>query len=253
MGQSTGRLAGKRVLVTGASIGIGAATARLLVSLGARVALLARRPEPLAALQAELGAATIAVAADVSDPAAVRTAVDRAEEFLGGFDVVVNNAGICHPLALEDLDATAWNETIAVNLSGSYYVARETGLRMRAAGGGSIVNLGSELSVVGFPLYVAYCASKAGVIGLTKALAVELAPSVRVNAVCPGPVDTPMLDAEFVTWGDPVKARADTNARVPLGRIATAEEIAEAIVYLGCDATYASGTTLEIDGGATSV
>jgi NAD(P)-dependent dehydrogenase (short-subunit alcohol dehydrogenase family) len=103
------------------------------------------------------------------------------------------------------------------------------------------------------PMYVAYCASKAGVIGLTKALAAELAPSVRVNAVCPGPVDTPMLDAEFKSFPDPRAAHDATLERLPLRRFATAEEVAEAVLYLAADATYATGTTLELDGGSTFV
>jgi NAD(P)-dependent dehydrogenase (short-subunit alcohol dehydrogenase family) len=155
-------------------------------------------------------------------------------------------------VALEDLDAAQWREVIDVNLGGSFLVAREAGLRMRDRDGGAIVNVGSELGQLGAAGYVAYCASKAGVLGLTRALAVELAPSVRVNAVCPGPVDTPMLDHEFALSGDAPQARAETKRRVPLGRIATAAEVAEAIVFLARSG-YASGAAFALDGGSTIV
>ncbi len=117
---------------------------------------------------------------------------------------------------------------------------------MLSDGGGTIVNIGSELSVIGMAMYVAYCASKAGVIGLTKALAAELAPHVRVNAVLPGAVDTPMLRAEFQHFPDPQAAHQATVERVPLRRLASAEEVAAAVLYLVADAHYATGTTLEV-------
>jgi 3-oxoacyl-[acyl-carrier protein] reductase len=191
--------------------------------------------------------------ADVADPAQVKHAVAAAADWLGGLDIVVNSAGVAVPVSLRDLDADSWRNVIDVNLSGSFYVAREAALRMVDDGGGTIINIGSELSVLGMDMYVAYCASKAGVIGLTKALAAELAPDVTVNAVCPGPVDTPMLDAEFKCFPDPKAAHAATLERVPLGRLAKAEEVAKAILYLACDAPYATGATLELDGGTTIV
>jgi NAD(P)-dependent dehydrogenase (short-subunit alcohol dehydrogenase family) len=248
-----GRLEGQRALITGASSGIGAATARAFVREGARVALLARRAQPLEQLAAALDAdGTLTRSADVADPAAVADAVSDVAERLGGLEIVINSAGIAKPLALESLDAEAWRETIDINLSWGFYVAREAGLLMVRNGGGVIVNIGSELSVLGMAMYVAYCASKAGVIGLTKALAAELAPKVRVNAVLPGPVDTPMLDAEFHTFPDAQAAHDSTIERVPLKRLATSEEVAEAILYL-CEASYATGATLELDGGSTIV
>lgn len=247
-----GQFDGKVALITGASSGIGKAAAAQFVAEGARVALLARRLEPLEQLAGELGETAIVLQADVADPDAVAGAVAQTVERLGGIDVVVNSAGVAQPLSLADLDAAAWRATIDVNLSGSFYVAREAGLRMSANGAGAIVNLGSELSVLGMAMYIAYCASKAGVIGLTKALAAELAPNVRVNAVLPGPVDTPMLDAEFHCFPDPQAAYDSTIARVPLRRLATAEEVAAAVLYIA-HAPYATGTTLELDGGTTIV
>jgi NAD(P)-dependent dehydrogenase (short-subunit alcohol dehydrogenase family) len=179
------------------------------------LALVARRREPLEELARELGETAFALPADVADPSQVESAVRSAEGVLDGLDIVVNSAGVAVPMSLEDLEPKAWQEVIDINLSGSFYVAREAGLGMARADGGTIVNLGSELSVLGMAMYVAYCASKAGIIGLTKALAAELAPRVTVNAVCPGPVDTPMLDAEFRAFPDPEGARQATIERVP--------------------------------------
>lgn len=238
------------VLITGASSGIGAAAARLFAARGSRVGLIARTRDALEARAAELGDAALVLVADVSDPAGIAAAVDALEDAFGRVTCAVNCAGVCRPVALEDLDPPTWREVIDVNLSGSFFVAREVGLRMRARDGGAIVNVGSEMSALGAGDYVAYCASKAGVLGLTRALAAELAPSVRVNAVCPGPIDTPMLDAEFACSGDPDAALAETNARVPLGRRGTADEVADAIVFLATS-SYATGSALALDGGST--
>jgi NAD(P)-dependent dehydrogenase (short-subunit alcohol dehydrogenase family) len=246
-----GLLAERCALVTGASSGIGAATARSFVGEGARVALLARRADAVEELAAELGPDTLAVPADVSSPSQVATAVERAWESLGPLDTIVNAAGVSKPLPLAELDATAWETMIDINLSGTFHVAREAGLRMAAADGGTIITVGSELSVTGQAGMVAYCASKAGVLGLTRALAIELAPKVRVNAICPGAVQTPMLDAEFALEPDPDAARRETITRAPLGRIADPEEIARAILFLVADAPYATGSALHLDGGTT--
>ena len=242
---------GLRALVTGASSGIGAATARRFVAEGAQVALVARRHGPLEELANELGSEAIAIPADVSSPDEVKAAVDLAIRGLGGLDVVVNAAGVSHPLDLAELDADAWNVSIDTNLSGSFHVARETGLLMLRSGGGVIVNVGSELSANGQAKMVAYCAAKAGVLGLTRALAMELAPSVRVNAVCPGAVDTPMLTAEFELEADPDAARQATVERAPLRRIADPSEIAAAILFLAVDARFATGAAFYLDGGTT--
>jgi NAD(P)-dependent dehydrogenase (short-subunit alcohol dehydrogenase family) len=211
------------VFITGASSGIGAAAARAFAASGAGVGLMARDPDRLAALAAEVGDAAVALPGNVIDPGEVTRSLDRPEAEAGSATCVVNCAGVCVPVALE-----------------------------RDRGGGAIVNVGSELGALGAPGYVAYCASKAGVLGLTRALAVELAPSVRVNAVCPGPVDTPMLDHEFALSEDALQARAHTERRVPLGRIASPAEIASAIVFLS-GSTYASGAALALDGGSTIV
>jgi len=244
-------LAGRVALVTGASSGIGAAAARALAAAGAAVALLARRREPLEALAAELGEDTaLPLVADVADSGQVGGAVAATLARFGRLDAVVNCAGVSIPASLADTDDGIWNAQIDANLSGSFFVARAAAPHMGE--GGSIVNVGSELSHIGMEMFVAYCASKAGVIGLTRALAVELAPAIRVNAVCPGPVDTPMLTAELELFGAEA-ALAETLARVPLGRLAQADEVAAAILYLTADASYATGTALALDGGATAI
>jgi NAD(P)-dependent dehydrogenase (short-subunit alcohol dehydrogenase family) len=244
-------LAGRVALVTGASSGIGAATARALAAAGAKVALLARRREPLESLAVELGEdAALPLVADVADSGQVSDAVAATLERFGRLDAVVNSAGVSIPASLADTDDDTWRAQIDANLSGSFFVARAAAPHMGE--GGSIVNVGSELSHIGMEMFVAYCASKAGVIGLTRALAVELAPAIRVNAVCPGPVDTPMLTAELELFGAEA-ALAETLARVPMRRLADAEEVAAAILYLTADASYATGTALALDGGATAI
>jgi NAD(P)-dependent dehydrogenase (short-subunit alcohol dehydrogenase family) len=246
-------IAGRRVLVTGASSGVGRAAAQAFVAEGARVAMVARRGEVLQELAAELGRDAIPIVADVSDPDSIRRAVEQAHDALGGFDAVVNSAGVGFPTRLEDIEPAVWREVIDINLSGSFYVGRDAGLRMREAGGGAIVNVASDLASMGMALFVHYCASKFGVIGLTKALAAELAPTVTVNVVCPGPIDTPMMDAEIDWFPDPAQARIDATERVPLKRFAAPEEVVAAIRFLAFKAPFATGTTLELDGGTTMV
>ncbi|MTD57883.1 SDR family NAD(P)-dependent oxidoreductase [Amycolatopsis pithecellobii] len=245
----TGRIA----VVTGASSGIGRATAEALSAAGARVALIGRTPAALAKAAAGLPGDSLELPADVADDAAVTAALDRVEATWGVPDLVVTSAGVAEPAALTELTPSRWRHTIDVNLSGTFYVARDAGVRMLRAGStGDIIMIGSELATMGMSWYAAYCASKAGVVGLTRALAAELAPRIRVNAVCPGPVDTPMLAAEFEAFGDAGAVREQTIARVPLNRLATAAEVAAAVMYLLAPTTYATGTALHLDGGTTS-
>lgn len=225
----------------------------MFVREGARVALVARGAAPLERVAAALGEQATALTADVSDPEQVEAMVGSAIGILGGLDVVVNSAGVSNPAPLEDLTPDRWREVIDINLSGCFYVCRTAGLLMRAAGGGAIVNVASESSLMGEPMYVAYCASKGGMLTLTKALAAELAPTVRVNAVCPGTVATPMLERDFDSLPDPRAAREATEKRIPLGRFCTADEVAGAILYLAAEATFATGLGLNLDGGTTAV
>lgn len=242
-----------RVLVTGATSGVGEATAKLFASSGARVALIGRRHEELRRVADEIGDAALSVAADVSDPQSASGAVLSAIDAMGGLDVAVNAAGVAAYALLEDLDADLWRQVIDTNLTGAFHVSRTAGLHMRSAGGGSIVNVASDLAVMGAAGLVPYSASKAGLLGLTRALAVELAPLVRVNAVCPGPIDTPMLRKGLKETEDPDEALREKEATVPLNRLADPAEVAAAIYFLAVEGTFATGTSMAFDGGTSAV
>ena len=241
-----------RVLVTGATSGVGEATAKLFARRGARVALLGRRPVELQRVAEEIDGGAHQVVTDVADAGSVRNGVRGAIHALGGLDVAVNAAGVAGYAALEDLDEARWAEVLDTNLSGTFYVAREAGLHMRASGGGAIVNVASDLASMGVSGLVPYCASKAGVVGLTRALAMELAPHVRVNAVCPGPIDTPMLRAGLAAEPDPAMALRQKEGTVPLDRLADPDEVAAAIYFLAVEGTFATGTSMAFDGGTSA-
>ena len=249
----SGRLNGKTALVTGGSSGIGLATARLFAAEGASVVLNGRDGAKIEATVAELGPAATGLAADVGCINEAEELVTRAIEALGRIDILVNAAGIVEPRPLSDLSAELFAEHMAVNLTGSYTVARAVGLHMKTEGCGAIVNVGSELSHFGMPFYVHYCASKAGVLGLTRAMAAELAPEVTVNAICPGPVDTPMLEAEIQYFGGTDDIRKEAWDRVPMKRLAQPDEVAAAILFLATDAPFATGSAMALDGGTTAI
>jgi NAD(P)-dependent dehydrogenase (short-subunit alcohol dehydrogenase family) len=253
MSKESPKLTGKRVIITGASSGVGKATAELFIFEGATVGLIARRADVLRDITATLGGQAMPLPADVADDKAVAAAVECFVKTHGGIEIAVNSAGIDGPAPLKDLTPEVWRRQIDINLSGTFYLAREVGLRMMAGDGGVIINLGSELSLVGMGSYVHYCASKFGVVGLTKALAHELAPKVRVNCICPGPIDTPMMDAELEWFPDPLATRQMAINRVPLKRFASAQEIARAILFFAVDAPFATGSVFSIDGGTTTV
>ena len=216
-----GRLDGRAALITGASSGIGEATASAFVREGAEVALLARRREQLETLAASLGDGAVVTVADVRDPAAIAAAVKETVDRFGRLDVVVNGAGVVRPLSLADLDADAWRETIDTNLSGSFYVAREAGLHMSrtAAARSSMLALTCRSSGC-------RCTSRTGVQGRGdrpdqgsgRRAGADGASQCRLS----GPVDTPMLDAEFKCFPDPGAAHDVTLERLPLKRFATA-------------------------------
>jgi NAD(P)-dependent dehydrogenase (short-subunit alcohol dehydrogenase family) len=243
------RFAGRRALVTGGASGIGRATAEILRNDGAMVCLLDRAPE-VSKIAAAMSAAM--VVADVRRPEAIEPAVSHVESALGGVvDLLVNAAGIYRVRPVLDLDADEWDEVLEINLRGSWLVARAVGRRLLESGtAGTIVNLASTAAIVadaGEP-GAHYNASKAGVVALTKQLAVELAPDVRVNAVCPGVIDTPMLRL----MDDPDAGRRYLDEMVPLRRLGTAREVGEVIAFLSSDAAgYVTGAAIPIDGGST--
>ena len=250
------QFAGRVAFITGASSGVGEAVAKQLVAAGARVALMARRPEPLHALAEQLGHPedVLVTPGDVRRSADVNAAVAATIASFGTLDIAIISAAVGRIRFLDDLDDEAWASNIDTNLTGAFYVCRAAGLHMRDHGGGAIVTIASSYALVGVPGYAAYCASKGGMVQLTRAVAAELAPSVRVNCLCPGGIETPMTDDNFELFPDPTGARRESIARTPLQRHATAEEVAGAALWLASDAAgFATGSIIALDGGATMI
>jgi len=225
--------------VTGASGGIGRATVLELHARGYSVALAdLARAEAAAELAGQVGGGACDV--DVSDPAAVASAVERAESQLGPIEVAVSCAGFDHDRSFEKTDDELWSRSLRVLLGGCVNVIAAVAPGMRARGRGSIVNIASELALLGDADHVAYVSAKAAVLGLTRAMALELAPGVRVNCVCPGPTDTAMLTERWRT--------ESYLASIPLGRFGQPEEVAATIVNLA-EATWTTGQVVSPNGG----
>jgi 3-oxoacyl-[acyl-carrier protein] reductase len=235
-------------LVTGGNSGIGKATALLFAQRGYKVAIAARRADSLAAAQQEIEpyGPVLAIPVDVADAYAVNQMVDQVIAQWGQIDVVIHAAGVLFSGTILDTSEEIWDQTIDINLKGTYLVNRAVLRQMVERGSGSIVNLASDAGITGGRNIAAYCASKGGVVLLTKALALDHArQGVRINALCPGPVATPMTDgldpAEKSLW----------ESVLPIQRFATVTEIAEAAYFLA-HADYATGSCLSIDGGNTA-
>ena len=240
------RLAGRKIIITGGASGIGRATARLFRREGAAVAILDRSDNAAKAVADEIGA--VAIACDVSDPSSVSAAVNKAAEAMGGLDGVINAAGVLAETGIADTTAEVFSRTVAVNLTGTFLAAAPL---IQKAGRGTIVNIASGVGLMPTgPGSVAYVASKGGVVALTKSVAMELAPNIRVNSVCPGAVETAMTAGYIRTpAGDPNPA---ITARYAMGRHAQPEELAAAILFLTSDeSSFMTGIALPVDGGRT--
>ena len=243
----------KRVLITGGASGIGAATAARFLEEGSRVCVLDRDAQACGQIRHELPGLGEAIIADVTDLMQVEAAFAEAIRLMDGVDVLVNNAGISIRHKFLDITPEEWERVIAVNLTGVFYVAQTAARHMWErysveSGSGVILQTASTNGIVGQPLYADYNATKAGVIELTKTMALELAPKVRVCAVAPGYVLTPMQRAEY----SPAMLD-EVNRKIPLGRHARPEEIAALFAYLASDdAAFATGHVFTLDGGETA-
>lgn len=251
------RLSGKMAFITGGGTGIGRACALLFAREGAKVAVAARRREKLDAVAQEIiaeGHEALAVECDVTRKASVEAAVGAAEERFGRLNVIVNNAGTLHVGTAEETSEEDWNRVIAGNLTGTFLVSRAAVPALRRAGGGSIINIGSYLGLVGIKQRAAYCASKGGVTMLTKAMALDhAAEKIRVNCICPALVETEMALAAIARMPDPAAYRRLRESQIPMGRAGKPEEVAQLAVFLGSDeSAWMTGNAIALDGGSTA-
>lgn len=249
----------RHVLVTGAGSGIGEAISRQFHAEGYRVTLLGRRLEPLAALAASLGERSQTVTGDVTDRATVASAFATARERFGNIEILVNSAGMAPTAPFHRLDFSDWQRTMDVNVNGVFHCTQIALEAMLSAGWGRIINIASVASLRGFPYVSGYCASKHAVLGLTRAVALEVATQgVTVNAICPGYVDTDIVRAAIAeivskTGRTEDEAMEHFTQSNPQGRLIKASEVASAVSWLCSDgAASVTGQAVAIDGGGTA-
>jgi len=249
-----GTLDHKRALITGAASGIGAAAAQLFAAEGAALALLDRDVAGGRGVADRIerdGGRAAFIACDVTRAADCAAAVTQAVERLGGLDIVLHCAGIIVRRSVVDLDEADWDRVLDVNVKSVYLISRLTIPVLRSGGGGSIIPVASGWGLVGGPQAAAYCASKGAVVLLSKAMAIDCGPDrIRVNCLCPGDTDTPLLRGEAQQLGIAEVSFLAASARRPLGRVGTPREIAQAALFLAGEASsYVTGSTLLVDGG----
>jgi NAD(P)-dependent dehydrogenase (short-subunit alcohol dehydrogenase family) len=251
-----GGISGKVAIVSGGASGIGKASARLLAMAGAKVAILDIDHERGAELAQEIndrGGKGLFINCDVSKDNSCRTAVERTVDHFGRLDILVNGAGIVTRATVLEMSEATWDKILAVNLKSVFLLSRHAIPRMVEAGSGVIINIASGWGLVGGKSAAAYCASKGGVVLLTKAMALDHGPqNIRVNCICPGDTDTPMLESEATALGIPYDQLVKESSHDrPLGRIGTPADIAQAVLFLASSASaYMTGATLVVDGGA---
>ncbi len=245
----------KRVLVTGSSRGIGFSVAKAFLDAGAYVAINGRTRQSVSTAIEKLGDGERLVAApgDIGTVPGCESAVKTATDAFGGLDILVNSAGIGSGRPIENCDEAMWDLHIDVNLKGTFFCCRAALPELRKSNG-NIVNIASDAGLMGVPGLTVYCASKAGVVNMTRAMALEVAPDVRVNCICPGYVDTDMIRRDCIDKsGDPSAVEQRMIDYAPMKRIATPAEISQGILYLASsEARFITGAALPIDGGSTA-
>ncbi len=246
------RFKDKKVLVTGGTRGIGKAAALAFLAEGSQVVVSGSSESSMITALKEMASPGLSgVFGDVSVVKDCEQIVQTAVDAMQGLDILVNSAGVFQRGSIEETDEELWNRIMDVNTRGSYFCSRAALPSLRQ-NGGCIVHLGSESGINGYGGSTAYCASKGAIVNLTRSMAMELAPRIRVNSVCPGVVDTDMAREGFALDGDQEKGMQQQRESYPLKRVATAEEIAASILYLASDdARFITGESLVVDGGAT--
>jgi NAD(P)-dependent dehydrogenase (short-subunit alcohol dehydrogenase family) len=247
------KLQGKAAIVTGATSGMGRAVALLFAKEGASVVASGRDPRRGAMLAEEVRSArgrVQFVAGDVSLPETNQRLVDDCIRSFGRLDVVVASAGALGLGSVTELSVEAWRRTLSVNLDAVFYLLRSAVPAMQERGGGSIVVVGSIAAFKGFPNHAAYCASKGALLALVRQVAMDVGPSVRINLICPGPVDTPLIWESAAAFPEPATAVADAAKKTILKRLGRPEDVARAALFLASsDSDWITGSALTIDGG----
>ena len=248
------RLRGMKCVVTGGASGIGAATARRFVAEGASVCILDRDVDAAETLAEKLGADHFALELDVRLEAQVEHAVASVHERWGHIDVLVNNAGAELNKTYDETTVDEWDKVLDTDLKGPWLLCKHFVPRMVERGSGSVINVASLNGLVGFPLSTAYGSAKGGLVVFTRDMAIELASSgVRINCVCPGVIETPMMERWTDLMPDKAEAQAMLRGVMPIGRMGTAEEVAGAILFFASeDSTLCQGAVLSVDGGFTA-